>query len=65
MSDENRRDIALRELKNLFNYDYLVFSDNEFFQLSEEREEELDNTHNQICKSGYVLYYKKREKQHE
>ncbi|WP_321778830.1 hypothetical protein [Sulfurimonas sp.] len=61
MTTENKEDIALKELLNSLDYVYQVFSDNEYFQLSSEQEEELENTHKQISKSGYVLYYRKKE----
>ena len=62
MSDAQRQDIALRELLDLLDYDYVVYSDNEYYQLSIEEEENLDRTYKQISKSGFVLYYKKRDK---
>jgi len=65
MTTEDKQNIALRELLDLLNYDYQVFSDNEYFKLSSEQEEELDNTHKQVSGSGFVLYYKKKEINHE
>jgi len=62
MSDAQRQEIAIRELLDLLDYEYKVYTDSEYFQLSSEEEENLDRTYKQISKSGYVLYYKKRDK---
>lgn len=61
MTTEDRKKIALRELSDLSNYDYKVFSDPEYYKLSLEEEKELENTHEAMAGSGFVLYYKKKE----
>ena len=62
MTEEDREKIALRELSDLLDYDYKVFTDAEYFKLPWKDEKQLLNTHEAIAGSGFVLYYKKRDK---
>lgn len=59
---QNIKDIGIQQLKDISEYDFFVFFDSEYFKLSTKEELELLQKYHVIYKSGFVLYYRKKDR---
>ncbi len=58
MTDLQKEFIATRELKDISKFEYIVYTDAEYYNIPYDLEDELDLKYSSISICGFVIYYK-------